>query len=229
MTDYPDADLITNLSHNIDTCAPSLPIVAKGYLWGADPSTLVEAVKPDQGFDVLILADLLFNHSEHGKLVESVKNTLKKDGTALVFFTPYRPWLLQKDLAFFDLARENGFVVDKVLEKVMDKVMFEEDPGVSMSVHQRLILTLTTMNTGRALATHSLWVRNEMGMIEEKWLASVDCHPGWFKRHTRILQKNGYNRYVRQSTQGIKGGSCAVVCEWLFHQPPGPPGPPLPP
>jgi len=60
---------------------------------------------------------------------------LKKspDAKAFVFFTPYRPWLLQKDLAFFDLAREAGFTVTKTLEKVMDKVMFEEDPGVRVS------------------------------------------------------------------------------------------------
>lgn len=144
VTDYPDADLITNLAHNIDSCSPSLPIVAKGYLWGADPSPLIDEVKPEQGFDVLILADLLFNHSEHKKLVESTKKTLKKDGTALVFFTPYRPWLLEKDLAFFDLAKENGFVVEKVLEKVMDKVMFEEDPGVG-SDHCALYSTRLTL------------------------------------------------------------------------------------
>ncbi|KAK6007449.1 hypothetical protein QM012_004263 [Aureobasidium pullulans] len=129
VTDYPDADLITNLSYNIEACAPSLPIVAKGFLWGADTSTLIEEVKPDEAFDVLILADLLFNHSEHRKLVQTVTKSLRKDGTALVFFTPYRPWLLEKDLAFFDLAKENGLSVNKVLEKVMDKVMFEEDPG----------------------------------------------------------------------------------------------------
>jgi nicotinamide N-methyltransferase len=87
----------------------------------------------DEGFDVLILADLLFNHSEHGKLIKTVELTLKKSPSskAYVFFTPYRPWLLEKDLAFFDLARETGFTVTKTLEKVMDKVMFEEDPGVS--------------------------------------------------------------------------------------------------
>lgn len=87
----------------------------------------------DGGFDVLILADLLFNHSEHAKLIKTVELTLKKSpsSTAYVFFTPYRPWLLEKDLAFFDLAREAGFIVTKTLEKVMDKVMFEEDPGVS--------------------------------------------------------------------------------------------------
>ena len=143
VTDYPDAELIDNLSYNIEACAPSLPIAAKGYLWGADVSPLVEEVKPDVAFDVLILADLLFNHSEHGKLVQTVTKSLKKDGTALVFFTPYRPWLLQKDLAFFDLARENGFIVDKVLEKVMDKVMFEEDPGVRLVLLRSFRSSLT--------------------------------------------------------------------------------------
>ena len=48
---------------------------------------------------------------------------------ALVFFTPYRPWLLEKDLAFFDLARKSGFAVEKILEQTMDKVMLENDPG----------------------------------------------------------------------------------------------------
>ena len=82
-------------------------------------------------FDVLILADLLFNHSEHEKLIKTVQLTLKKSPTAraYVFFTPYRPWLFEKDLAFFDLARAGGCKVTKTFEKVMDKVMFEEDPG----------------------------------------------------------------------------------------------------
>jgi len=81
---------------------------------------------------VLILADLLFNHSEHAKLVTTIQKTLKQsqDAVALVFFTPYRPWLLPRDLAFFDIARERGFRVEKTFEKVMEKVMFEEDPGV---------------------------------------------------------------------------------------------------
>ena len=80
----------------------------------------------------MILADLLFNHSEHQKLVQTIEKTLKKtpDACALVFFTPYRPWLLEKDLAFFPLAEQAGFQVEKILETVMDKVLFENDPGV---------------------------------------------------------------------------------------------------
>ena len=65
--------------------------------------------------------------------MKTVQLMLKKEAgaRAFVFFTPYRPWLLEKDLAFFDLAREAGFVVEKTFEKVMERVMFEEDPGVS--------------------------------------------------------------------------------------------------
>ena len=140
VTDYPDEDLIVNLRHNIISCSllpdPAI-ITAEGYLWGALPQPLLSHLpSPSQGFDVLILADLLFNHSEHGKLLSSIQQTLNKtaEAKALVFFTPYRPWLLQKDLAFFDLARQGGFRVEKVLEKIMETVMFEEDPGVSDSI-----------------------------------------------------------------------------------------------
>lgn len=152
VTDYPDPDLIENLQYNIEHCQVANKaedevdikniITAKGYLWGADPSLLLAHIElgtcrvenstgPINGFDVLILADLLFNHSEHAKLVSTITQTLARSpqSEALVFFTPYRPWLLEKDLAFFDLVRENGFNVEKVLEEKMDKVMFENDRG----------------------------------------------------------------------------------------------------
>ncbi|KAF2451798.1 hypothetical protein P171DRAFT_11932 [Karstenula rhodostoma CBS 690.94] len=134
VTDYPDAELVENLRYNIEHCDMSSDqtnFTAEGYLWGAPTAELTKNISDDRGFDVLILADLLFNHSEHAKLVKTVQLMLKKspDSRAFVFFTPYRPWLLEKDLAFFDLARESGFVVNKTFEKVMDKVMFEKDPG----------------------------------------------------------------------------------------------------
>ena len=48
-----------------------------------------------------------------------------------MFFSPHRPWLLHKDLSFFELAREGGLEVEKVVERVMEKAMFEVDRGVS--------------------------------------------------------------------------------------------------
>jgi EEF1A N-terminal glycine/lysine methyltransferase len=135
VTDYPEPELIDNLQYNIDHCealTDKKVVLAEGYLWG-DSSDKLRSLLCDQsnGFDLLILADILFNHSEHKKLVASLQSTLKKsaESRALVFFTPYRPWLLEKDLKFFEFAKEADFQVHKLFEKVLDKVMFYNDPG----------------------------------------------------------------------------------------------------
>lgn len=141
VSDYPDPDLVANLWKNIETLEGTSEekdkeeekLVAEGYCWGNDASPLLAhlPVSSTPGFDVLILADLLFNHSEHEKLVNTIEFTLQKssEAKALVFFTPYRPWLYEKDMAFFDICRARGFLVEKVLEEKMEKVMFEKDPG----------------------------------------------------------------------------------------------------
>ena len=135
VTDYPDQELIVNLRHNIEHCFPlenRSSIVAEGFLWGSQSSCLKCHLQPDaDSFDLLILADILFNHSEHEKLLTTVRECLRKttESVALVFFTPYRPWLLDKDLSFFALARASGFVVNKISDQMVDKIMFESDPG----------------------------------------------------------------------------------------------------
>lgn len=136
VTDYPDAELIDNLLQNIATCAllpqPATAVVAEGYRWGASTRhILAHLPSPEQGFDILLLADLLFNHRCHDGIVSTIVQTLARssEARALVFFTPYRPWLLEKDMAFFDLCREKGLEVGKVVEQVMEKVMFEKDRG----------------------------------------------------------------------------------------------------
>ncbi|KAH9885499.1 hypothetical protein F4778DRAFT_504135 [Xylariomycetidae sp. FL2044] len=142
VTDFPDPDLVINMKKNILGCEllpaqdPELKdssIVADGFVWGADPAHLLAHLAPVRRdrFDVLILADLLFRHSEHSKLVDTIEQTMSRQpgGKAFVFFTSYRPWLQHKDLAFFDIARDRGFVVDKILEEKLDKAMFDNDPG----------------------------------------------------------------------------------------------------
>lgn len=142
MTDFPDADILATMEKNISECRIIPPagtgrtkadvIVSKGFVWGFDPTPLLAELPASRPkFDVLILADLLFRHSEHGKLLDTIRDTMvqTKDAKAYVFFTSYRPWLAHKDMAFFDLARERGFAVDKVLERKMDRPLFEDDPG----------------------------------------------------------------------------------------------------
>ena len=150
ITDYPDQDLLENLKYNISTTQSLLPspkpsMAVEGYLWGASTSHLLSHVSSQNsenttftpvatGFDTLILADLIFNHTEHAKLLQTVQSTLRRsaEARALVFFSPHRPWLLHKDLAFFELAREGGFEVQKMVERVMEKAMFEVDRGVGV-------------------------------------------------------------------------------------------------
>lgn len=139
VTDYPDVELIENLEHNITTCAllsePATNISAERYLWGSPAKNLLAHLPaPAQRFDALLLADLLFNHSCHAALVSTILDTLARtpEAEALVFFTPYRPWLLENDMAFFDLCRDEGLEVQKVVEEVMEKVMFEDDKGDEM-------------------------------------------------------------------------------------------------
>lgn len=147
VTDFPDADLVANMNKNILDCdlVPENAdgsgrkddrIVAHGFVWGADPRPLLAHLPaPPAGqeprFDVLILADLLFRHSEHGKLADTIEATLKRsrESKALVFFTSYRPWLRHKDLAFFDVVRARGLEVETLMEKKLAKPMFENDPG----------------------------------------------------------------------------------------------------
>lgn len=139
-TDYPDEELIVMIQKNIGESLSLIPepkdrVVAEGYEWGKDPAPVLAHIKDveggEQGFDVLILADLLFKHPQHTNMVKTIEMTLskKKESRALVFFTSYRPWLQHADLAFFDVARDHGFNVEKIFEQRLEKPMFENDPG----------------------------------------------------------------------------------------------------
>lgn len=144
MTDFTDPDLVANMQKNIDECDETVEpqghiaktIDAAGFVWGGDVAPLLARLpSPSDGseprFDVLILADLLFRHNEHGMLVKTIKEALRKsrDSIAYVFFTSYRPWKRDLDMKFFDLAREAGFEVERVEERKLDKPLFENDPG----------------------------------------------------------------------------------------------------
>ncbi|KFA74468.1 hypothetical protein S40288_06431 [Stachybotrys chartarum IBT 40288] len=140
MTDFPDPDLVSNMQKNIDECDETVEprghiaatIDALGFVWGADPEPLLARLPAaEDRFDVLILADLLFRHAEHGALVKTIKETLKRSRSAVacVFFTSYRPWKQDLDMKFFDVARDAGLEVEQVDERRLEKPLFENDPG----------------------------------------------------------------------------------------------------
>lgn len=151
MTDYHDPDLVSNMQYNADLAVPMIPaapeprkrLYVEGYKWGNPVEPLLAHLPPAvegtaSGFDVLIMADVVYSHREHGNLVKTMQQTLKKDpkSVALVIFTPYEPWLLPQTERFFPLAEAGGFTVTKIFEKLMGELLFENDPGVSLKSSQ---------------------------------------------------------------------------------------------
>lgn len=140
-TDYPDMELIDNLSHNFEiNCLESVKAGrthVAGFLWGDDIS---ELKKVSNGpYDVLFLCDLLFNHSEHTKLLKSSLDLIHPASTAFCVFTHYRPWLAEKDLEFLLRPewQDAGWKWEKIAEERWE-LMFEADRGdaeVRRTVH----------------------------------------------------------------------------------------------
>ncbi|KAJ2326196.1 Protein N-terminal and lysine N-methyltransferase efm7, partial [Coemansia sp. RSA 2681] len=76
ITDYPDHDLVENIRRNVranipeDKVARGL-VAVEGFKWGYDIEKIAQLSTQNGTFDVLILSDLVFNHSEHSALLRS--------------------------------------------------------------------------------------------------------------------------------------------------------------
>jgi len=138
-TDYPDQDLLENLEYNVNHNVPQLfkskSIEVKGHLWGKNTHLLMESEK----FDIIILADLIFNHSQHTALLNTCQQCLKDDGLILVAFSHHRPKWAERDMNFFTEAAQDPFKFQvKKLFSLKLQPMFEEDFGpedVRATVH----------------------------------------------------------------------------------------------
>ena len=110
-TDYPDPDLMQNLSFNLARYGSAKAV---GYIWGADCAPLKEHAP--HGYDLLLLSDLIFNHQAHPALIDTLDRCLHPQGQALVFFSHHRPHMAERDLAFFTLASQRGYICEKLDE-----------------------------------------------------------------------------------------------------------------
>jgi nicotinamide N-methyltransferase len=133
ITDYPDPELIENIEINVCNfrrdCKASKyslnDVTVAGYIWGNDTSELLDL--NNGKYDLIILSDLIFNHTEHRKLVTCCNELLSDNGKLFVVFTPHRPKLYHKDMEFFEIANKvAGFQFTKVIEEKLQP-MFEED------------------------------------------------------------------------------------------------------
>ncbi|KAJ6621369.1 putative methyltransferase-domain-containing protein [Mycena sp. CBHHK59/15] len=143
LTDYPDAELVANLEYNVQETLPvslKADVSVQGYIWGHAVQPLLSALPTKAGgFHLIILSDLVFNHSQHDSLLKTCEHALAPvpDACVLVFYTHHRPHLAHRDMEFFSKAREQGWTCEEILTRRFAP-MFPEDPGeesVRSTVH----------------------------------------------------------------------------------------------
>lgn len=146
VTDYPDRELVENMEYNVKTNVPEHQrdrLNVQGYIWGHPVKPLLDALPtPSSKFDLIILSDLIFNHSQHEALLKTCEEALSSDSASshpsvLVFYTHHRPHLAHRDMSFFTKARERGWRSEEILSETFPP-MFPEDSGeeaVRSTVH----------------------------------------------------------------------------------------------
>ncbi|THU95606.1 hypothetical protein K435DRAFT_966334 [Dendrothele bispora CBS 962.96] len=155
LTDYPDASLIDNMEHNVKQNISSPQklsrIQAKGYIWGHPIEPLMDILPKESEtkqprknrFHLIILSDLVFNHSQHDSLLKTCELALTENAEnqpqpcVLVFYTHHRPHLAHRDMEFFDKAKTRGWVCEEIVVRKYPP-MFPDDPGaeeVRSTVH----------------------------------------------------------------------------------------------
>ena len=156
-----DNDLITIIQRNIDMLVLEQGVVennilyAKPHVWGypvddlvkpidlnteeiitntkkAKVGELVDVIAATDVFDHILVADCIFNRSEHEKLLRTIKRCLKKDtGIAWVTFSHHDPSKAHLDLNFFKLALSEPFNFHiKHIETVQMVDLFIENDGL---------------------------------------------------------------------------------------------------
>ncbi|EKM77139.1 hypothetical protein AGABI1DRAFT_77552 [Agaricus bisporus var. burnettii JB137-S8] len=142
ITDYPDQPLLANILYNVSQNVPlrNDRVFVTGYIWGQNTTPLLKLLSEGRdGFDVIMLSDLIFNHSQHDALLDTCEQVLSSSpGAAVfVFYSHHRPHLAHRDMEFFDKARRRGWSTDKIVEETYPP-MFPDDPGdeaVRSTVH----------------------------------------------------------------------------------------------
>lgn len=103
----------------------------QGFVWGTAVQPLLEPLTDStrpKAFDVLLLADLVFNHSQHDALLRTCEEVIAQQGSdsagqasepvALCFYAHHRPTaeLIRRDESFLRNAEARGWDVKLVVE-----------------------------------------------------------------------------------------------------------------
>ncbi|KAI8901738.1 hypothetical protein BC833DRAFT_576487 [Globomyces pollinis-pini] len=130
-TDFPDLPILHNITKNAEESIPeklNKSFFVKGYIWGDKEEHLDEPLTKNGKFDLLLLADLIFNHNQHQQLLSSCKQLLSDNGVILITYSHHNPKWIDRDMKFFELSEQYGFEFKKEYEERW-KPMFVNDVG----------------------------------------------------------------------------------------------------
>jgi len=140
VTDFPEEPLLEpirrNISENISDESVRSRVSVHGFLWGSDPTELLNVGINESGvvddeekkYDLLLMGDLLANHSALPDLAKSASQLMKRNGMGIVAFGHHRPWLADRDLMIFEHLKKLGISSTKI-DEFSAEPMFVEDPG----------------------------------------------------------------------------------------------------
>lgn len=164
---------------------PSSPVRLQGFVWGSSTRSLT-AESPEESqstaFDTILLADLVFNHSQHEALLNSCEQLLTTHDpaeqstppTVLCFYAHHRPTaeLIKKDESFLDKAKQRGWIVDGLVENP-DAGVRQHSILSSMSP-PRAHCFCNSWHFPRIRATSQLELLSRDGLFEEQHCRRTD-------------------------------------------------------
>ncbi len=125
----------------------------QGFIWGTSVQPLLSSLSNTNGFNLIILSDLIFNHSQvrpsriggfrvnapwtiiqHNALLNTCEQVLLPHGpqstpSVLVFYTHHRPHLANRDMEFFTKAQSRGWHCEEILTQKFEVCLMSNIRG----------------------------------------------------------------------------------------------------
>ena len=113
------------------SAAPNCKMFSVPYIWGKDVDVLcTEPMGKGNLFGVVIMADCIFNRSEHRQLLWTLCHTMSREGICLCTFSHHDPQYREQDLNFLKLADEAGLMCTCIGVEKHQSFPFVENDGL---------------------------------------------------------------------------------------------------
>ncbi|KNZ78300.1 Putative nicotinamide N-methyltransferase, partial [Termitomyces sp. J132] len=125
VTDYPDENILGNLKKNLENNRPNFQpacrVECTGYEWGTDAGSLLKLLQDpsprqisQQGYDIVILSDLLHFHGSHDVLISSIRVLLSRSEDSKVHVSAGKYTRRNVCEDFLRKGREAGLIFDEI-------------------------------------------------------------------------------------------------------------------